>query len=263
MTANKRQLAGAAAAIAFFGAVVVLSQHRGGPALTGGASGSGAAAGSAAASSQPGKPVADAHRLGDQPQWQALTPAQQLVLQPLHGEWNQMDTVRKQKWLQLANRFGALRPEEQQRLQERMRLWSRLTPAQRDLARETYTRTRKITPDQKTATWENYQQLTQEQKKELAASNAARKAPTVVATQAGGKAVTPLGQGATSCPPGLVKNSVSATPPCVAAPAPVPGSPVPATPNPAVPNPAPGTPQNPPQQEKPVPSTWGITPNNA
>jgi len=32
----------------------------------------------------------------------------QVALQPLQGEWDQMDGVRKQKWLQLANRFAGI-----------------------------------------------------------------------------------------------------------------------------------------------------------
>jgi hypothetical protein len=166
--------------------------------------------------------------------------------------------VRKQKWLQLANRFNGMKPEEQERVHQRMREWVKLTPAQRELARETYARARKIAPAQKTASWENYQQLPDEQKKKLAASVAGRKSTTVVPSQASGKVVAPLGQGATSCPAGTVKNSVSATPPCVAAPG------TPQQPAPAVPaQPAQPSQPKPPEQEKPVPANWGISPNNA
>jgi hypothetical protein len=147
-----------------------------------------------------------------------------------------------------------MKPEEQARVHERMRAWVKLTPEQRELARETYTRTRKIAPEQKNATWESYQQLPEEQKKKLAASATARKTPRVVPSQASGKVVAPLGQGATSCPTGTVKNTVSAAPPCVPLPAPVP--PPPPVQPPANPQPAP-------EPEKQVPANWGITPNNA
>jgi hypothetical protein len=87
----------------------------------------------------------------------------------------------------------------------------------------------------------------------------------VVPSQASGKIVAPLGQGATSCPAGMQKNPVSATPPCVPGPVPVVTPPPAQPPLPIVP-PA-TTPANPapqPQQEKPqVPANWGITPNNA
>jgi hypothetical protein len=267
MTANKRKVAGIAAAAVLVGvAVLAIGRHGGlGPTAPGGtAPDAGPGTRTAAASvAPPGKPgLPDASRKGgDKPAWRSLSPAQQLALQPLQGEWDQMDGVRKQKWLQLAKRFGAMKPEEQQRVHERMREWVKLTPEQRELARETYTRTRKIAPADKTATWESYQQLPDEQKKKLAASVAGRKAPSGVPTEANAKAVPPLGQGAASCPAGTVKNTVSVTPPCVALPAAAPAVPVPApAAPPAVP---PTTPPPQPQQEKPVPANWGITPNNA
>jgi hypothetical protein len=261
MTANKRKVAAAGAAAAFAGIVLLVSQQHERSSTLDADRATHSAGVADATSGTPAKPAsASSSKTGDKPLWRALTPAQQLALQPLQGEWDQMDGLRKQKWLQLANRFTAMKPEEQQRVQERMREWAKLTPQQRELARETYARTRRIAPDQKTASWENYQQLTDDEKKELAASTAGRKRTSVVPSQASGKAVAPLGQGATSCPAGTVKNSVSVTPPCVAIPAtpqqPTPGAPAtqPATP---------ATPNNPPQQEKPVPANWGITPNNA
>jgi hypothetical protein len=260
MTATKGKVAAAGAAAAFAGIVLLFGlqrEHVG--AHDAGSTGIDAAkavAGTPAAKPSPQAP----HKAGDKPLWRTLTPAQQVALQPLQAEWDQLDGARKQKWLQLANRFAAMNPEEQQRMQDRMREWARLTPAQRELARETYARARKIAPDQKTASWESYQQLPDAQKQQLAASAAGRKTTSVVPSQANGKVVAPLGQGATSCPAGTTRNSVSATPPCVA----VPGAPQ--QPAPAMPAPQPATPaqpNNPPQQEKPVPANWGISPNNA
>jgi hypothetical protein len=267
MTANKLKVAGAAAAVVLVGAAVLsLNQQDGShPDGSTAAPATSAADASSATRTQSAKPAAGSHKggdkSGDKPLWRSLTPAQQLALQPLQGEWDQMDGVRKQKWLELANRFAAMKPEEQQRVHERMREWAKLTPAQRELARETYARARKIAPDQKTASWESYQQLTDEQKNNLAASVAGRKRTSVVPSQANAKVVAPLGQGATSCPAGTIKNAVSATPPCVPVPSTPQQQPVPAVP---VPPPAqPAQPANPPQQEKPVPANWGISPNNA
>jgi hypothetical protein len=260
MTANKGKVAAAGAAAAFAAIVLLFSQQHERFSLPD--SGSAApASGSADTAAHAGKPGASsAHKTGDKPLWRSLAPAQQLALQPLQIEWDQMDGVRKQKWLQLANRFAGMKPEEQQRVHERMREWVKLTPAQRELARETYARARKIAPEQKTASWASYQQLPEEQKKKLAASAAGRKTTSLASSQANGKAVAPLGQGATSCPAGTMKNSVSATPPCVAVPT------TPQQPTPAMPAPQPAqppNPANPPQQEKPVPANWGISPNNA
>ncbi len=254
MTANKLKVAGAAAAVVLVGAAALTLHQQGGflPVASGPATRDAADA----APVQPTKPATGSHKGGDKPLWRSLTPAQQVALQPLQGEWDQMDGVRKQKWLQLANRFATLKPEEQQRVHERMRAWVKLTPEQRELARETYTRTRKIAPEQKNATWESYLQLPEDQKKKLAASATARKTPRVVPSQANGKVVAPLGQGATSCPAGMIKNTVSAAPPCVTPPPP----PAPVPPAPVQP---PANPQPAPEPEKQVPANWGITPNNA
>jgi Protein of unknown function (DUF3106) len=253
MTANKGKVAAAGAAAVFAGIVLLFSQQH---ERLGAPEAGNAPPAAANAAPHPDKPAAaGTHKTGDKPLWRSLTPAQQVALQPLQGEWDQMDSVRKQKWLELANRFASMKPEEQQRVHERMREWVKLTPAQRELARETYARARKIAPEQKTASWASYQQLPEEQKKKLAASAAGRKSTPVVPSQASGKVVAPLGQGATSCPAGTVRNTVSATPPCVAVPPaqqPSPAEPV-----------QPAQPANPPQQEKPVPANWGITPNNA
>jgi hypothetical protein len=171
----------------------------------------------------PGKPAAGAPahaaaakpaRTPDRPLWRDLTPAQRTALEPLSGEWDQMDGVRKQKWLEMANKFAGMKPQEQQRVHERMREWVRLTPAQRKLARDTYSRTRKLAPGEKTATWQSYQQLPEDQKQKLAAAAAARKHG-ATPPASGQHTITNLHKGATSCPARTVKNKVSATPPCV------------------------------------------------
>jgi hypothetical protein len=257
MTANKLKVAGAAAAVVLVGAAVLTINQRGGslPAASGPATREAPSA--SAAQAEPAKSAGNNHKTGDKPLWRSLTPAQQVALQPLQGEWDQMDGVRKRKWLQLANRFAGMKPAERERVHERMRAWVKLTPEQRELARETYTRTRKIAPGQKTATWQSYQKLPEEQKKKLAASARARKTPRIVPSEASGKAAAPLGRSATSCPAGMVKNTVSAAPPCVPPPAP----PAPSTPAPPVRPPA--NPQPAPEPEKQVPANWGITPNDA
>ena len=109
------------------------------------------------------------------PLWAELNPAQQQALAPLASEWDTLDAVRKNKWLAIGNKFGSMKPEEQQRMQERMRDWVKLTPEQRRLARENYVRAKKLNPDQKSAQWEQYQQLPEEEKKKLAADAAAKK----------------------------------------------------------------------------------------
>jgi hypothetical protein len=119
------------------------------------------------------KAVANA---GDKPVWSQLSAAQRLALEPLHAEWDPMEGIRKKKWLELANHYASMTPEEQQRVHERMREWMRLTPAQRKVARQNFNQARTIAPNEKTATWESYKQLPDEQKQKLA-EEAKRKAP--------------------------------------------------------------------------------------
>ncbi|HZW21658.1 DUF3106 domain-containing protein [Noviherbaspirillum sp.] len=122
-----------------------------------------------------GVPPASAAPAVSKPLWSDLNAAQQQALAPLAVEWDMLEPVRKNKWLAIANKFGAMKPEEQQRMQERMRDWVKLTPEQRRLARENYVRAKKLKPDQKSAQWEQYQQLTEEEKKKLGADTAAKK----------------------------------------------------------------------------------------
>lgn len=109
------------------------------------------------------------------PRWSDLTLAQQQALAPLAAQWDALEASRKDKWLAISRKFATMGPEEQQRVQDRMRDWVQLTPEQRRLARESYSRAKKLDPNQKSAQWEEYQQLSEEQKQKLAAATAARK----------------------------------------------------------------------------------------
>jgi hypothetical protein len=161
------------------------------------------------------KPVArPAAKSADKPIWSQLSPAQQLALEPLHAEWDPMEGVRKQKWLELANRYAAMKPEEQQRVHERMREWIKLTPAQRKVARQNYTQAKTISPDEKSATWESYKQLPDDQKQKLA-EQAARKPLTNVPPAKTIPRTAPILHGALACPAGSIRNTASATPACV------------------------------------------------
>lgn len=105
---------------------------------------------SAAAQTKPAKPA-----------WSELTPAQQQVLAPLKDDWHELDTVRRGKWVKLAIRYPKMKPEQQRRLQKRMKDWAKLTPEQRRVAREKYMTIKKLPPEQRTQVklqWEQYQQ---------------------------------------------------------------------------------------------------------
>jgi hypothetical protein len=164
----------------------------------------------AAKAAAPAAPVKNAGKS----QWASLSRAQQAALQPLAGEWNKLDAPRKQKWLDIANRFASMKPDEQARVHERMRDWIKLTPEQRRTVRENYARAKKIDPSQKSAQWQQYQQLPEEQKKKLASEAVQKKVPVAKAPAA---AATPA-----LAPPPAPATAVPVVPPPTPAPAPLP-----------------------------------------
>ncbi|PIL44325.1 hypothetical protein CR105_14755 [Massilia eurypsychrophila] len=180
----------------------------------------------------------------EKPLWSTLTRTQQIALEPLAGEWDRMDAMRKQKWLEIANRYSSMKPDEQVRVHERMRDWLKLTPEERRVVRENYTRTKKIDPGHKSEEWEKYQQLPEEQKKKLAADAAARGKKQVAnlpsAAQSSVKTVEPLKRTpprVAACPAGTVKNAAAPTPACVMVPAAAPAAVAPVVPTTVTPTP--------------------------
>jgi hypothetical protein len=128
----------------------------------------------------------------DKPLWKELSRPQQVALDPLQGEWDKMDGLRKQKWLEIANRYSSMKPDEQLRVQERMRAWIKMTPEERRVVRENYTLSKKLDKTQKSAKWEQYQQLPEEEKRKLAADAATKKGVTNLPPKSQPKAVAPV-----------------------------------------------------------------------
>lgn len=178
--------------------------------------------------------------------WKDLSPAQQQALEPLAGEWDQIEPIRKQKWLAIAKRFIQMKPDEQARVHERMREWVRLTPEERRQVRQNYARAQKLNPAQKSTSWESYQMLPDEQKKELAAKPATKKQVANLPTPAQSKAhtVAPIKPASPSASPGV------ATPVVAPVMAPV----DPATPLPNASNVTPVPPGTTPPPVPPVPA---------
>lgn len=102
------------------------------------------------------------------PAWSALSPQQRSALAPLQRDWAGIDASGKSKWLEIANRFPSLPASEQQRMQERMTAWSRLTPAERGRARLSFQESKQLSPSEKQARWEAYRALPEEERKALA-----------------------------------------------------------------------------------------------
>lgn len=107
--------------------------------------------------------------------WTALTAAQQQALAPLAADWDSLDSAHKKKWLAIGNKFSSMKQEKRSRIQSRMREWVKLSPRQQEIARENYWRAKKIKANQKSARWQEYQQLPDELKKSLAAAGASNK----------------------------------------------------------------------------------------
>lgn len=103
------------------------------------------------------------------PRWQELSPAQRSALKPLERDWSGIDAARKQKWLEIANRYPSLPPAERQRISERMTEWAKLSPAERGQARLNFQNARQVAPEERQARWQAYQELSPEQRKKLAA----------------------------------------------------------------------------------------------
>ncbi len=146
------------------------------------------------------------------PRWADLTPAQKDALEPLAVEWDQINTIRKKKWLEMGNKVALMNPEEKQRVQERIREWVKLTPEQRRIARSNFAQTNNLHPNEKFEQWQRYQQLTEEQKKELAAAGAPVKKQ-VVNPPAKSEKNTKLARSVKSTPKPELEKSVQPTAP--------------------------------------------------
>ncbi|MFM6922840.1 MAG: DUF3106 domain-containing protein, partial [Polynucleobacter victoriensis] len=112
--------------------------------------------------------------------WQQLNDQQRLVLAPLEDDWASLTKARQKKWLEVANRYPQMSDAERSTLQSRMTEWAKLSTAERQIARDNYLRTLKISPEKKAAAWESYQQLSDEDKKKLADKKASTSKPTTV-----------------------------------------------------------------------------------
>jgi hypothetical protein len=107
--------------------------------------------------------------------WQSLTPAQRRALAPLERDWSGIDAQRKQKWVQIADRYPSLPPQEQARIAERMNDWARLTPAQRGEMRLRYQESQQVRD--RSAKWQEYQNLPPESRQQFADRAAAVSSP--------------------------------------------------------------------------------------
>ena len=154
-----------------------------------------------------------------QPIWSDLSVPQKIVLAPLSDEWDSMESLRQKKWLGIAARFAAMNAEEQRRLQGQMQEWGRLTPGERQIAREIYKNTSQLPVEKRQELkqkWEEYSSLPDAEKeklKQLAEGQSTAKNIRPL------PALTPLTVPVTVTPPGTpINTSVSAASPSTTAP---------------------------------------------
>jgi hypothetical protein len=131
--------------------------------------------------------TASAPKIAIKPGWQDLSPSQQQSLKPLAEKWNTLGETQKRKWITIAATYPKLAPPEQEKLHSRMTEWVSLTQQQRVQARLNFAESKKLTPTQKTATWNAYQALSPEEKQKLARSAP----PKPVGATAAAKPVSP------------------------------------------------------------------------
>ena len=138
--------------------------------------------------------------------WEGLKPAQQQILAPLESDWDYMLPDSRKKWIQVANIYPKMSPQDQQRLQSRMASWSNLSQKERRIACENYLSSLKFPAEKKAEAWSAYQKLSDDQKKKLAETEVKKKptaanAPTLQQHPISPKATLPPAMLAPIAPP--------------------------------------------------------------
>lgn len=173
--------------------------------------------------------------------WARLSNAERVALAPFASQWDTFSDERRRKWLKIASRYSKLSPEAQKRLHDRMTEWTRMTPEQRRVARENYQVSKELPRETRQNAWKAYQQLPEELKERLAASERKRR-PTVVSAPPSGKTeikdldkLNAKGRGASGAAAASAAAAGALPTPAI----PAAGSFVPATPIPVSPSEAP------------------------
>lgn len=112
------------------------------------------------------------------PEWSELTSSQKMALLPLRDNWRYLGDTSKRKWIALSNNFQSMAPAEQVKLHARMNDWVSLSQQQRMEARLNFTKSKLLPKSHKSATWEAYQALSPEDKKNLARAEKEKKSST-------------------------------------------------------------------------------------
>lgn len=142
------------------------------------------------------------------PTWKELTLQQRQILQPLSEDWDGMASFRRKKWIGIAERYSRLTPEEQQRMQSRMKTWARLPSEERRIAREKFKKMQQASQEKRESIklrWEQYMELPDEEKQHLKQQAALRRP---LGRSLMGHSLSPM-----FVRPDIPKNAVSSPPP--------------------------------------------------
>lgn len=101
--------------------------------------------------------------------WWQLSALERQALAPLAAHWSEISDGHRTKWRTIAKNFDQLAPTDQQLMQTRMREWAALSPVQRNQARLNFNTVQSVSKDQKKTRWDEYQALTEEEKRKLSA----------------------------------------------------------------------------------------------
>ena len=102
------------------------------------------------------------------PYWSELTAEQQQALQPLASHWHTLNAGHKRKWLALSRNYANMSADDRTTLHSRMIEWAALSNQQRAQARLNFAEVKRVPADERKAKWEQYQALSEEEKRRLA-----------------------------------------------------------------------------------------------
>ena len=102
------------------------------------------------------------------PYWSELTAEQQQALHPLASHWHTLNAGQKRKWLALSRNYANMSADDRTTLHSRMIEWAALSNQQRAQARLNFAEVKRVPADERKAKWEQYQALSEEEKRRLA-----------------------------------------------------------------------------------------------
>ena len=164
--------------------------------------------------SEPGAaaPAQARRALATSGRWSRLSAGDQEILAPLKEDWADLSVEQRLKWLDLSLRFPTLAPEEQQRVQERMAQWARLSTVERGAARLNFQEIRQFSAKERMEQWEAYKSLEPGERKQLAVqAQAAAQNPAVPKRSESSAPVPKSSAGASEALAGAVARPVSGT----------------------------------------------------